>query len=331
VRSNDDVARMSGTDTDWITARTGIHERRVAEEAENSGTMAYEASRRALADAGLEPRELDLIVVCTITPEMAVPSTACLLQHRLGIAGRGAPAFDIGAACSGFLYGLATVQAHMQLPQTKHALLVGVDTLSRMTDCSDRATAAILADGAAAVVLRQTDDPSRGLLYTHTGADGSGHDLLYAPGGLNHAVRRQLACVAPGGDITTATGEDVPGDAYFLRMDGPKVFKLAVTRMSSLVQEAAAELGWRLDEVDLVIPHQANRRIIDAVAERLRMPAGRVYANIDRYGNTSAASIPIAYDEARRAGRIGPGSRVVMVAFGAGLTWGSAVILEGDD
>jgi 3-oxoacyl-[acyl-carrier-protein] synthase-3 len=329
VRSNDDVARMSGTNEAWITARTGIRERRVADEAENSGTMAYEAAWRALAEAGLDARELDLIIVSTVTPEMAVPSTACLLQNRLGIAGRGMPAFDLVAACTGFIYGLATAHAYMQMPSTQHILLVGVDTLSRMTDCSDRATAAILADGAGAVVLRRCEEPARGVLYTRTGADGSGHELLYAAGGLNHAVRLQTACMVPEGD-PRVSGEDVPGDAYYLRMDGPKVFRLAVTRMTSLVQEAVAELGWRMEDVDLLIPHQANRRIIDAVGDKLGLPAERVYANIDRYGNTSAASIPMAYDEARRCGRIRPGSRVIMVAFGAGLTWGSAVLREGE-
>jgi 3-oxoacyl-[acyl-carrier-protein] synthase-3 len=313
VRSNDDVARMSGTDEAWITARTGIHERRVAEDAENSGTMAFEAAWRALADAGMHPRDLDLIIVCTVTPEKAVPSTACLLQHRLGLGAKGVPSFDLAAACSGFLYGLATAHAYMQLPWTQHILLVGVDTLSRMTDCSDRATAAILADGAGAVVLRKSDDSRQGILYTRQGADGSGSDLLYAPGGLN---RRR------------GTGDEVPGDAYFLRMDGPKVFKAAVTRMSLLVQEAVAELGWQMDDIDLVIPHQANRRIIDAIGDRLQLPPERVFANIDRLGNTSAASIPIAYDETRHQGRIRPGSRVVMVAFGAGLTWASAVVRE---
>jgi 3-oxoacyl-[acyl-carrier-protein] synthase-3 len=183
-----------------------------------------------------------------------------------------------------------------------------------MTDCSDRATAALLADGAGAVVLRKSDNPAAGVLYTCVGADGSGHELLYAPGGLNRP--RQAAA-------------EVPGNAYFLRMDGPKVFKLAVSRMTQLVEESAAAVGCSAGDIRLVIPHQANRRIIDAVGERLGLPPERVYANIDRYGNTSAASIPIAYDEARREGLLRPGDRVVMVSFGAGLTWGSAVIREG--
>ncbi len=228
VRSNDDVARLAGTDDAWITARTGIRERRVAEESENSGTMAYEASWRALADAGVSARDLDLIIVCTVTPEMAVPSTACLLQNRLGVSGQGVPAFDLVAACSGFMYGLATAHAHMQVGSARHILVVGVDTLSRMTDCSDRATAALLADGAGAVVLRRSDDPGRGILFTHVGADGSGHDLLYAPGGLNRS---------------RSPSDELPGSGYYLRMDGPKVFKLAVSRMAQLVEEAAAVLA----------------------------------------------------------------------------------------
>jgi 3-oxoacyl-[acyl-carrier-protein] synthase-3 len=315
VRSNEDVARLAGTDNAWITARTGIRERRVAEPSENSGTMAYEAAWRALADAGVAARDLDLIVVCTVTPEMAVPSTACLLQNRLGISGLGVPAYDLVAACSGFVYGLATAHAHMQVGQTRHILVVGVDTLSRMTDCSDRATAALLADGAGAVVLRRSEKAGGGILFTHVGADGSGHELLFAPGGLNRPR-------SPGGET--------PCSGYYLRMDGPKVFKLAVARMTQLVQEAAAALGWGVADFDLLIPHQANRRIIDAVGDRLHLPPDRVYSNIDRYGNTSAASIAIAYDEARKQSRVGPGSRVVMVSFGAGLTWGSIVIREGE-
>jgi 3-oxoacyl-[acyl-carrier-protein] synthase-3 len=257
---------------------------------------------------------LDLIVVCTVTPEMAVPSTACLLQDRLGVSGRGIPAFDLGAGCSGFLYGLATAHAHMQVMGTRQILLVGVDVLSRMTDRSDRNTAVLLGDGAGAVVLRRTEDPTRGVLRTSIGADGSGHNLLYAPGGFN---REQLPGLGP---LTCD---------YYLRMDGPKVFKLAVNRMRQQVEEAVAACGMLVEDIDMLIAHQANRRLLDAVAERLQLPAEKVYANIERYGNTSAASIPMAYDEARREGRIHDNDVVVMVAFGAGLTWGSAVIREG--
>jgi 3-oxoacyl-[acyl-carrier-protein] synthase-3 len=257
---------------------------------------------------------LDLIVVCTVTPEMAVPSTACLLQDRLGVSGRGIPAFDLAAGCSGFLYGLATAHAHMQVMGTRQILLVGVDVLSRMTDRSDKQTAALLGDGAGAVVLRRTEDPTRGVLHASIGADGSGHTLLYALGGFS---REQLPGQGP-----------LPAD-YYLRMDGPKVFKLAVNRMRQQVEEAVAACEMRVGDIDMLIAHQANRRLLDAVAERLQLPPEKVYANIDRYGNTSAASIPMAYDEARREGRIRDNDVVVMVAFGAGLTWGSAVIREG--
>jgi 3-oxoacyl-[acyl-carrier-protein] synthase-3 len=315
VRSNEEVARTSGTDDAWITARTGIRERRVVEESENSGTMAYEAAWRALADAGLAARDLDLIIVCTVSPEMLVPSTACLLQHRLGIGAQGRPAFDLGAACSGFLYGLATARAHMQMPGVENILLVGVDTLSRLTDTTDRGTAALLGDGAGAVVLRRSDATDVGILYTRLGADGSGHELLYAPGGLNQPRDNP---------------EGIQPSVYHLRMDGPKVFRLAIPRMARLVEESIAAMGWQPGDVDLVIPHQANQRIIDAIGGRLGFAAERVYTNIDRFGNTSSASIPIAYDQARKEGRVRPGHRIVMVGFGAGLTWGCAVLREGE-
>jgi 3-oxoacyl-[acyl-carrier-protein] synthase-3 len=314
VRGNDEVARECGTDADWIVARTGIRERRVVSDAENAGTLAYAASRLALADAGIDAGRLDLIIVATVTPEMAVPSTACLLQNRLGIAAKGIPAFDLAAGCSGFLYGLATAHAHMQVMGTRYILLVGVDVLSRMTDRSDRNTAVLLGDGAGAVVLRRSAEPGQGILYTNIGADGSGHRLLYAPGCFNP----QSPC------------EQVPpGSEHYLRMDGPRVFKLAVNRMRQLVEEAAAACGLQVADIDMLIAHQANQRLLDAVADRLRLPAEKAYANIERYGNTSSASIPIAYDEARREGRVRDNDLVVMVGFGAGLTWGSAVLREG--
>jgi 3-oxoacyl-[acyl-carrier-protein] synthase-3 len=313
VLSNEEVARASGTDDAWILARTGVKERRVVGASEHTGTLALEASRRALADAHLQAAELDLIIVCTVTGEMMVPSTACLLQHRLGVSGKGIPAFDVAAGCSGFLYGLATAHAHMQLGRTGHILLVGADVLSRITDATDRNTAALLGDGAAAVVLRRTEEAGQGLLYVRTGADGSGHDLLYAPGDYNPVCR---------------LGKGAPGTEHYLRMDGPKVFKVAVNRMRQEVEEALDACGLKPTDIDLLIAHQANQRILDAVGARLSLPAERVFSNIHRYGNTSAASIPLAYDEARRSGCVHPGDVVLMVTFGAGLTWGSAVLRE---
>jgi 3-oxoacyl-[acyl-carrier-protein] synthase-3 len=306
VLTNEDLTRWMDTSDEWITARTGVKERRLAAEEENSGTMALEASRRALADAGLTAADLDLIIVCTVTPEAAVPSTACLLQHRLGIGASNIPAFDLGAACSGFLYGLATAHAHVQLGHLDHVLLVGVDTLSRLTDYTSRSTSILFGDGAGAVVLRRTDDPGRGVLYTKLCADGDGHVLINAPG--------------PWG---AGTGG---GTAGFLRMEGPKVYKLAVTRMAEVIEDAVAACGLSVAEVDMLVPHQANRRILESVAHKLGLGGDRVFINIDRFGNTSAGSIPIAFDQCRRAGRIRANDLVVMAAFGAGLTWGSAVL-----
>lgn len=313
VLANDAVARRCGTDADWIQTRTGIRERRIVDSTESVGTLAYEASQRALASAGLEARELDLVIVCTITPEKAVPSTACLLQHRLGLGDRGTPAFDLAAACSGFIYGLTAAWAHMQVLNVRHALVVGVDVMSRMTNWADRNTAALLGDGAGAMVLRRTQDREVGILHTQIGADGSGHHLIHAQGGLNS---EGAAPTLP------------PGSAYHLYMDGPKVFKLAVARMQQQVEEAIQACGMTTQDIDLLIPHQANRRILDVVAQRLNLGPERVFANIECHGNTSAASIPIAYDAARREGIILPGDLLVLVAFGAGLTWGSTVLRE---
>ena len=313
VMTNDDLSRLCDTNDAWISSRTGIKERHIAAETENSGTMAYEAALRAIADAGIEARQIDLIIVCTVTPEMVLPSTACILQHRLGLAEKGIPAFDLVAACSGFIYGLTAAHAHMQLGDAEHILLVGVDTLSRMTDYADRSVAVLLGDGAGAVILKRTSPEENGILFTKTGADGAGRDTIWAVGGLN---RPRSAKPSP------------PGSDYYMRMDGSKVFKMAVTRMQHLLEEALTVGGLRAEDIGLVVPHQANRRILDTVAEKMGLPTQKMYKNIDRFGNTSAASIPIAYDEVRRQGLVKPGDILLMLAFGAGLTWGSAVLRE---
>lgn len=313
VLTNDDLTRMVETNDEWIVARTGVRERHIAADWENSGTMALEASRRALASARLEPEQLDLIIVATCTPEKTLPSTACLVQQRLvGATGRCAGAFDLVAACSGFIFGIATAQAHMQLGQVEHALVVGVDTLSRMTDYSERSTAILFGDGAGAAVLKRTDPARNGVLYSRLFSDGTGSPLIYVPGCLNPAP---------------ASKEKIlDGTANFIRMDGPRVFKLAVTRMQELIDDALEANGLLPDDIDLLIPHQANQRIIEAVAEKTKFPRERVYLNVERFGNTSAASIPIALDEAITAGRISTGDKVLVISFGAGLTWGSALL-----
>jgi 3-oxoacyl-[acyl-carrier-protein] synthase-3 len=313
VLTNDDLAQMCDTSDAWITTRTGIKERRIAAESENSGTMALEAARRAIADAGIDVGQIDHIIVCTVTPEMAVPSTSCILQHRLGLAEKGIPAVDLVAACSGFIYGLSAAHAHMQISDAQYILLVGVDTLSRLTDYSDRSTAVLFGDGAGAVVLKRVPPEENGVLFTRMGADGSGREMIWAPGGLN-----KPRSAAPG----------PPGSDYFMKMDGSRVFKMAVARMMQLVEEALTVCKLRRDQVNLIVPHQANRRILDSVMEKMCLPADKMYQNIERFGNTSAASIPIAYDEVRRSGLIKPGEIMLMLAFGAGLTWGSAVLRE---
>ena len=313
VLTNDELSRLCDTNDAWITSRTGIKERHIAAESENSGTMALEASRRAIADAGIDTQQIDLIIVCTITPEMALPSTACLLQHRLGLSAKGIPAFDVVAACSGFIFGLTAAHAHMQLGDAEYILLVGVDTLSRLTDYADRTVAVLLGDGAGAVVLKRTDPEENGILFLKTGADGGGSQMIHAVGSLN---RPRGAKPGP------------PGSDYFMKMDGSKTFKMAVTRLQQLVEEALTVCGLRPEDLHLIVPHQANRRILDTVAEKMCLPANIMYSNIDRFGNTSAASIPIAYDEVRQKGLLKPNDICLLMAFGAGLTWGSAVIRE---
>jgi 3-oxoacyl-[acyl-carrier-protein] synthase III len=312
ILTNDDLSKMVETSDEWITARTGVKQRHLAAPHENSGTMAFEAAQLALAQAGLHPRDLDLIIVGTCSPEQLVPSTACLLQDRLGLAGKAIPAFDLAAACSGFLYSLAAAQAFLQLGNAEHVLVVGVDTLSRMTDYTERSTSVLFGDGAGAMVLRRTEPERNGLLYSRLCADGSGHALIYATGMLNPP-------------LCTVNRPVKPSDNY-IRMDGPKVYRLAVTRLHELVEDALQATGLQANQINLLIPHQANQRIIEAVVEKVKFPRDRVYLNIERFGNTSAASIPIAYDEAMRAGRLSPGDRVLMIAFGAGLTWSSALV-----
>ncbi|HHV79321.1 MAG TPA: ketoacyl-ACP synthase III [Firmicutes bacterium] len=306
--TNRDLELLVDTTEQWIVERTGINERRIASADQATTDLAEEAAREALRDAGISPTELDLIVLCTVGPDHMVPPSSCLLQHRLGA--RNAAAFDINAACSGFLYGLAVADQFISTGKFKRVLLVGAETLSRVTDYGDRSTCVLFGDGAGAAVLVPASGDG-GILSFCLGSDGSGAELLYIPAG---------------GSRLPASEETVKGRMHFIRMKGNEVFKLAVRAMVRSVDEALEQAGLTRQDIDLVIPHQANRRIIEACAERLGVPDEKVVINIDRYGNTAAASIPIALAEARKASLLTDGQIVVFVGFGAGLTWGSAVL-----
>jgi len=308
VVTNEDLSRMVDTSDEWIRTRTGVRERHLADEGETTATMALEAARRALEVARISPAQLDLIIVATVTPDHLFPATACLVQDALGATH--AAAFDLSAGCSGFVYGLAVAAHLLETGAYRTALVVGAETLSRITDWSDRATCVLFGDGAGAVVLRAGENEG-GVLATVLGADGSGGDLLMLPAG---------------GSRWPASHRTVAEGMHYLRMQGREVFRFAVRKMPAATREVLEKAHLSLDDVSLLIPHQANRRIIDAAARALGIPEEAVYVDLDRYGNTSAASIPIALCEAAEEGRIQPGDLVVCVGFGAGLTWGAAAV-----
>lgn len=295
---------MVATSDEWIRERTGIRERRIAADGETTCDLAEQAARAALASAGVAAAELDLIVVGTTTPDLIFPSTACLLQHRLGA--NGCAAFDVNAACTGFIYALATADAFVRAGRARRVLVVGAETLSRMIDWSDRATCVLFGDGAGAVVLAADSKP--GVLATHLHADGGYKALLYNPVGVSVGFR------------------DEPNHGVKVLMTGNEVFKVAVKTLDAVVEETLAANGLAKSDIDWLIPHQANLRIIAATARRLEMPMERVVVTVDRHGNTSAASVPLALDEAVRSGRIRPGELLLLEAFGGGFTWGSALI-----
>jgi len=302
VMSNDEIATMVETSDEWIAQRTGIRERRIAAEADSSATLGAEAARRALLSAGIDAGELDLIVTATASPDYYFPATASLIGERLG-AGEVA-GYDLSAACTGFIYALAQAYSQIASGLAETVLVVGTEVFSRLLDWSDRSTCILFGDGAGAVVLRRDDD-RHGLRGFELGADGSGALLL------------SVAAAGHGADHD---------EGPFVRMNGPEVYKFA-TRVvvdSSLRSLEAAGLG--VEDVDVFVPHQANRRIIDHAARRLGLDEAKVFSNVDRYGNTSAGSIPLCLDEAWRQGRIRPGDIVLMVGFGGGLAWGSCVM-----
>ncbi|NLF29361.1 MAG: ketoacyl-ACP synthase III [Planctomycetes bacterium] len=309
VMTNADFEKILDTSDEWIVQRTGIRQRHLVADGESSATLATEASRRALDDAGMAPGDLDLIVCATVSPDMLLPSTACFVQEALGATD--VPAFDVSAACSGFVYALATANGFISQGLYRRILVIGVDTLSRFADFSDRGSCILFGDGAGAAVIEATDRPDRGVRYLKLGADGKGWDYI---------------CMPAGGSRKPATAETVAAGEHFIKMRGRDVYKFAVEKMAFLLEDAMAACNLSVDDIDMVIPHQVNQRIIESATEKVNFPMDKVYVNIERYGNTSGASIPLALDEARRNGQLGSGATVLMVAFGAGLTWGGAVV-----
>jgi 3-oxoacyl-[acyl-carrier-protein] synthase-3 len=308
VLTNHDLEQMVDTNDEWIVTRTGIKERRVTSNGQASSDLATNAAKKALEMAGVAPGELDAIIVGTVTPDMFFPSVGCLVQDALGA--KNALAFDISAGCSGFIYSLSVADSFITNGKYEKVLVLGTENLSKVTDYQDRGTCVLLGDGSGAVVL-VADEGERGILSTHLHSDGSYKDLLFQPGG---------------GSAVPPTYESIDNRLHYLKMDGNKLFKIAVKSLEDTVVEALAHNNIEDSEIDLLIPHQANLRIIQAIAKRLNLPDEKVFVNIHKYGNTSSASIPIALDEANRSGKIKEGDLLILNAFGAGLTWGAALV-----
>jgi len=308
--TNNDLSKTVDTSDEWIFTRTGIRERRIAGDDETSSTMGAEAGIRAIEDAGLTPDDIDVVVVGTMTPDMPFPSTACLVQDKVGI--KNAMSFDVEAACSGFLYVMEVASGLLATGRYRNALVIGAEKLSSILDWQDRTTCVLFGDGAGAVVLSLAEgEPNSGLIDFKLGSDGSKADLLNQPGG---------GCAMP------PSPASIEGRQHFLKMRGPEIFKNAVRVMGQAAVEILEQNGIEPDQLKCVVPHQANMRIIESLSTRLHIPIERFFLNLDKYGNTSAASIPIALDEAARAGRFERGDIILLVAFGAGLTWGSTLL-----
>lgn len=308
ILTNQDLEKMVDTSDEWITTRTGIKERRIASAGDFTSTLATRAAENALQMAGVSPADLDMIIVATVTPDYPFPSTATLLQNNLKAVN--ASAFDVSAACSGFIYALSIVDKFIKTGTVKTALVVGAEVLSRIVDWSDRNSCLLFGDGAGAAVLKAEEGPA-GVLDTYMKSDGSNWELLYQP--------------APGSRFP-ASHTVVDERLTFIRMQGNEVFKLAVRAMEDAALKVLSAGNMTAADVDLFIPHQANRRIIDAIGKRLQVPDEKVYVNIERFGNTSSASIPIALDEANRKGLLQPGNILLLDAFGGGLAWGAVSV-----
>ena len=309
VVTNDDLAKIVDTSDEWITTRTGIRERRVLEDSKATSDLALLASERALEDAGLDVGDLDAIIAGTCTPDYQFPSLGCVLEAKLGA--KEVFSFDVNAACSGFLNALSVADLFIRSGRIGNALVVGSDVLSRYLDWQDRSTCILFGDAAGAAVLGAGENGDRGILSTRLQTDGSYAETLY---------------IRAGGTKKPATQETVENREHSIYMNGKEVFKVAVRSMEDISRRVLAEAGLGVEDVSLVVPHQANRRIIAALAARLDIPMDKVVVNLDKYGNTSAASVPVALDEVRRAGRIADGDIVLLNAFGAGFAWGASVI-----
>jgi 3-oxoacyl-[acyl-carrier-protein] synthase-3 len=308
VLTNFDFEKMVDTTDEWIITRTGIRERRMAADNEASSDMAYEASLMAMEDAGIEAKDLDIVIVGTVTPDMPFPSTACILQDRLGAVK--ASAFDVTAACSGFIYGVTIAHSMIAMGKANRILVVGVETLSRILDYEDRKTCVLFGDGAGAVVVEPCP-PGEGILSTYMQSDGSYSELLYLPAG---------------GSRTPLTEERLRNREQYVKMKGDGLFKYAVRTMVGASRKVLREAKMKSEDLDFLIPHQANIRIIEGVRKRLNLPREKVLVNIDRVGNTSSASIPIALGESKQRGQLKRGDKILMVAFGGGLTWGAVLL-----
>ena len=308
VVDNESLSKKVNTSDEWIRSRTGIKQRRIANENESTSDLAYNAAKNALEDAGLKANDIDLVIVATITPDMAFPSTACLIQHRLGIPK--VACFDVEAACSGFLYALDIADGMLCSGRFKCALIVGAEKLSSIMDWEDLTTCVLFGDGAGAAVLAKSGNGPK-LIDFKSGADGSNPTLLYQPAG---------------GSLVPASPKSLEDRGHFLKMNGREIFKSAVRVMGAAARELIAENGFSEKDIDHVIPHQANARIVESLSQRLEIPLEKFFCNLEKYGNTSAASIPIAFDEATKASIFKQGQLGLFVAFGAGLTWSAALI-----
>ena len=306
VLTNHDLEKMVDTSDEWIRERTGIVKRHIAAEDQTTCDLAEQAALRAMEAAGRDPCDIDLIVLATTTPDKIFPSTACLLQQRLEI--HGCAAFDIQAVCTGFIYALGVAEKFIRSGSHRCALVIGAETFSRVVDWSDRSTCVLFGDGAGAVVLEASEEP--GIHSTHLHADGAFEKLLHVPGGVSR-----------GFDF-----EDEEGDPHFAKMRGNEVFKIAVKTLGRIVDETLEANGMKKTDIDWLVPHQANIRIINATARKLNMPMDNVVVTVDQHGNTSAASVPLALDTAVRDGRIKKGDTLLLEAFGGGFTWGSALL-----